>query len=73
MATKPTKLGGGSVCMVSTCTNYSGKVKQEERTDISFHKCLIILFFLCSNKYVLYYYYYQLLLQFSFVSVNSLI
>ncbi|VVC27336.1 Zinc finger, C2CH-type,Transposase protein, partial [Cinara cedri] len=29
---------GGSVCAVPTCVNYSGKLKHEGRTDISFHR-----------------------------------
>lgn len=29
---------GGSVCAVSTCVNYSGKLKQDGIASISFHR-----------------------------------
>lgn len=34
---------GGSSCAVATCISYSGKIKKDGRTDVSFHRYLLII------------------------------
>lgn len=41
LLTMAAKARGGSMCAVSTCNNYSGKIKNEG-IDISFHRYVLI-------------------------------